>query len=124
MKPSRATSESTNARVARVQGLQPAAGGVLVMGGGVDDAVGGVVGQAMDAAGLVGVHAELDDEHPGQPHLPAQPLDGLGDDAEVLGHQRQRIQLGPLQRPEQRDPRARASRCRRRAVRARAGTAQ
>jgi hypothetical protein len=48
-----------------------------------------VVLQAVRAVRVVGIEAELHDDHPGEAELAAQPVDGLGDDAEVLGDDRQ-----------------------------------
>ena len=42
---------------------------------------------------VVGVEAELHDDHPREAERAAQALDRLGDDAEVLGDQRQRAEL-------------------------------
>jgi len=47
------------------------------------DPVGGVVGQPVRAGGIVGIHPELDHEHPREPHLLTQALHGLGDHTQI-----------------------------------------
>ena len=73
----------------RLEGLEPAAGGVLVVGAGVDDPVLDVVGRRVRAARRVGIHPELEHQHPRQAELVAQPLHRRRDHAQVLGDQGQ-----------------------------------
>ena len=70
----------------------PAARGVVVVRPGVDDLVLAVVGEPVRAV-RVGVERVLHDRHPRVAEAVAQPLDGRGDDAEVLGDQRQLPEL-------------------------------
>ena len=95
----------------------PAGQRVVVVRARVDDAVGHVVLEAVRPVRVVGIEAPLHDDHAREAELTAQPRHGGGDDAEVLGDDRQLAELrarrrrtppGPARAPSAR--RARPSR--------------
>jgi hypothetical protein len=84
------------------QRLVPAAHGVVVVGAGVDDLVLAVVLRPVRPLRVVGIEPPLEDRHAGQPEPLPQPLDGRGDDPEVLRDQRQIAVERPRGRVERR----------------------
>ena len=88
----------------RGQRLPPAAQRVVVVRARVEDLVAVVVLGPVRAVRVVGVEGELQDHHPREPQVVAQARDRRGDDAQVLGDQRQRPELGPLPRRTPRAP--------------------
>src|SRR5215213_10876487 len=67
---------------------------VVVVGAGVDELPLAVVPGEVRVA-RVAVERELEDRHPRQLELVAEPLDGRRDHSQILGDDRQRAEIGP-----------------------------